>query len=113
MKDQWARLMRPGFVARAGLQQLRHFPRYFAAMEQRLDRLSADPRRDAVLMGSMSVVQERYLNQLTGRDEHLIPDGLGDVGWLLEELRVSLWAQQLKTARTVSVQRVEKALNEL
>jgi len=113
MKNQWGRLMQPGFVARAGTEHLRHYPRYFAAMEQRLDRLAIEPRRDAVLMGTMAVVQEGYLNQLSGRVDDLIPDDLADVGWMLEELRVSLWAQQLKTPRPVSVQRVEKALKEL
>jgi len=113
MKDQWGRLMQPGFVAHAGLEHLRHYPRYFAAMGLRLDALTVDPRRDSVLMGTIVVPLRRYLDQLSGRDDGLIPDDLAEVGWMLEELRVSLWAQQLKTPRPVSPQRVEKALNDL
>ena len=61
----------------------------------------------------VSAVQQRYLDQLSGRDDGLVPDDVADEGWMLEELRVSLWAQQLKTPRPISVQRIEKALNDL
>ncbi len=114
LKGQWERLLHPGFVAEAGIDALRHYPRYLAAMGVRLDKLQADPRRDAVLMGSVAGVQASYLNRLAA-----LPAGqpasqeLQNVRWMIEELRVSLWAQELKTAQPVSVQRVEKALREL
>ncbi len=111
MSGQWARLMGAGWVAAAGVEALRHYPRYFAAMEQRLEKLPGDPRRDAVLMGTVAGVQSAYLQ----RWESLRPGeppgtGLRAIRWMIEELRVSLWAQQLRTAQPVSVSRIEKAL---
>jgi ATP-dependent helicase HrpA len=111
MSDQRARLVHPGFVTEAGLGALRHYPRYFAAMVARLDKLASDPRRDAVLIATVAGVQAAYLNRVAA-----LPPGepageeLRHVRWLIEELRVSLWAQQLTTAQPVSLQRVERAL---
>ena len=114
MRSQWARLMQPGFVAEAGVEALRHYPRYFAAMGQRLDKLPGDPRRDAVLMGTLAGVQAAYLHQVEGLRAGERPgSGLRAIRWMIEELRVSLWAQHLRTARPVSVGRIEKALAEL
>jgi len=109
--DQRGRLVYPGFVTDAGLAALRHYPRYFSAMEARLDKLPLDVRRDTVLMATMAGPQAAYLSRVAA----LAPDGLpGEelraVRWLLEELRVSLWAQRLTTAQPVSLQRVERAL---
>ncbi|MGI8433152.1 MAG: ATP-dependent RNA helicase HrpA, partial [Nocardioidaceae bacterium] len=111
LKAQWSRLVYPGFVAEAGAQALRHYPRYFAAMEVRLDKLAVDPRGDAVRMASMAGVQASYLNHIDNASPDLpLSDELSEVRWMLEELRVSIWAQQLTTARSVSVPRVERAL---
>jgi ATP-dependent helicase HrpA len=111
LADQRARLVHPGFVTEAGLAALRHYPRYFAAMQARLDKLAADPRRDAVLAAQVAPLQASYLNRVAA-----LPAGepageeLRAVRWMIEELRVSLWAQQLTTAQPVSVQRVARAL---
>jgi ATP-dependent RNA helicase HrpA len=114
MKGQWSRLVYPGFVAAAGLAALRHYPRYFAAMQYRLDSLAADPRRDARSMASMAGVQAAYLHAVAAQPaDGPLPVELLEVQWLLEELRVSLFAQHLKTHRPVSVQRVQKTLSEL
>jgi len=113
LRAQWSRLFAPGFVTRAGIAQLRHYPRYLEAMGIRLDRLPGDLRRDATLMASMAHVQESYLHQLAGRDGQDLPPKIAEIGWMLEELRVSLWAQQLRTPRPVSVQRVEQSLRNL
>jgi len=111
LSDQRGRLVYPGFVTDAGLAALRHYPRYFAAMEVRLDKLPGDVRRDAVLMGTIAGPQSAYLNRLAALPPGELPgEELRAVRWLLEELRVSLWAQQLTTAQPVSVQRVERAL---
>ncbi|MGH3470787.1 MAG: ATP-dependent RNA helicase HrpA, partial [Nocardioidaceae bacterium] len=110
LSAQVARLLYPGFVADTGIEALRHYPRYFAAMEARLDRLVDDPGRDAVLMSSVSPVQEAYLHQVQSLRSGLAEPALVEIRWLIEDLRVSLWAQQLGTARRVSTQRIEKAL---
>ncbi len=114
LKGQWERLIYDGFVTDAGVEALRHYPRYLAAMATRLDKLQLDPRRDAVLMGSVAPVQAAYLDRLSTVPSGLpVSDRLREVRWMIEELRVGTWAQELKTARPVSVQRVEKALREL
>ncbi|HYO31527.1 MAG TPA: ATP-dependent RNA helicase HrpA [Nocardioidaceae bacterium] len=114
MKAQWAGLVYPGFVADAGREYLRHYPRYFAAMGERLDRLVMDPRRDARLMASMAGVQAAYSAAVSSLARGTRPEGaLREVRWLLEELRVGLWAQHLKTPRPISVQRVERALRDV
>jgi ATP-dependent helicase HrpA len=110
--DQRARLVYPGFVTDAGPAALRHYPRYFAAMGTRLDKLPGDIRRDSVLMGTVAGVQAAYLNRVAALPPGEPPgEELRKVRWLIEELRVSLWAQQLTTAEPVSVQRVERALS--
>ncbi|MEP6665480.1 MAG: ATP-dependent RNA helicase HrpA, partial [Nocardioidaceae bacterium] len=114
LKGQCERLIHPGFVAEAGLDALRHYPRYLAAMGARLDKLRADPRRDAVLMGPVAVVQTSYLNRVSALPVGQPPSqALQAVRWMIEELRVSTFAQELKTAQPVSVARVVRALREL
>jgi ATP-dependent helicase HrpA len=114
MKAQAARLVQPDFVSEAGADALRHYPRYFAAIEQRLDKLESDAGRDAVLMASVAGVQAAYLHQVDALPEGMpAPAALARVRWMIEELRVSLWAQQLRTAQPVSVARVERALADL
>jgi ATP-dependent helicase HrpA len=113
MKQQWAGLVYPGFVADAGRTWLQHYPRYLAAMGERLDKLASDPRRDAVLMASMAEVQAAYRSAVDGRPPDEVPsEALREVRWMLEELRVSLFAQHLRTPRPVSVQRVVRALRD-
>ena len=114
LKGQLERLVYPGFVADAGRAPLRSYRRYLAAMDARYDRLSADPRRDATLMASMAGVQTAYLDRVAALPDGQPPDDrLRALRWMLEELRVSLWAQSLGTAFPVSVPRVERALSEL
>jgi ATP-dependent helicase HrpA len=112
MKRQWLGLVYPGFVAGAGREALRSYRRYFAAMSERLDLLASDPRRDAVLMGTMASAQAAYEHAVEALPGGAPPGPtLVQVRWMLEELRVSLWAQRLGTPRPVSVQRIERALH--
>ncbi|MGH3508028.1 MAG: ATP-dependent RNA helicase HrpA [Nocardioidaceae bacterium] len=114
MKTQAGRLVHPGFVAEAGMAALRHYPRYYAAIGLRLDKLPGDPGRDAVLMGSVAGVQASYLHQVEALPQGMPPPPeLVRVRWMIEELRVSLWGQELRTAHPVSTARVEKALADL
>ncbi|MDX6324809.1 MAG: ATP-dependent helicase HrpA, partial [Nocardioidaceae bacterium] len=114
LKAQWARLVYPGFVSDAGLAALRSYPRYFAAMGERLDRLATDPHRDAAAMASMAGVLAAYQHAVSALPPGAQPsEPLRAVRWMLEELRVSLWAQRLGTPRPISVQRVERALRDI
>ncbi len=111
MQAQLARLVRRGFVAEAGAEQLRQIPRYLAAIVHRRERLDGQVARDRQLMDQITDLQDALLHQLDA-----LPDGRPpspaqrSARWLLEEYRVSLWAQHLGTARPVSDQRIRKAL---
>jgi ATP-dependent helicase HrpA len=99
-----------GFVRETGLARLRHHVRYLAAVEQRRERL-VDVGRDRQLMDQVTPLQEAYLHQLAALPDGRPPGtGLREVRWMLEEYRVSLFAQQLGTAQPVSDQRIRKAL---
>ncbi len=111
MRDQLARLVHRGFVAEAGLAQLRRYPTYLTALEQRRARLDEQPARDRQQLDRIADLQAAYLHQVAALPEGRPPSAaLRQVRWLLEEFRVSLWAQQLGTPRPVSDQRIRKAL---
>jgi ATP-dependent helicase HrpA len=114
MRGHLARLVRAGFVSEVGQQRLVDVLRYLRALSHRLDKLAESPDRDA---RSQAVVQqlEREYADLRGS---LSPDRRDDravreVRWMLEELRVSLFAQTVKAAYPISEQRVLRAMNEL
>ena len=115
MKAQLERLVHPGFVAEAGPEQLRRYPTYLRALSLRRAALDqgggAAVNRDRALMDRIAELQESYLHQVAALPEGRPPgERLRRVRWMLEELRVSLWAQQLGTAYPVSEQRIRKAL---
>ena len=114
LRGQLDRLVHPGFIADAGAAALRNYSRYLRAMLQRAERLSAGPgdlARDHELMARVEGLQLAWQHRIDA-----LPPGrpagarLREVRWLLEEYRVSLWAQQLGTARPVSDARIRKAL---
>jgi len=114
MKSQVGRLVHRGFVAETGLVQLRQLPRYLTAARSRRERLAESVNRDRALMDQVAALQEAYLNRLAALPAGRAPSaGLSQVGWMLEEYRVSLWAQQLGTALPVSDARIRKALDAL
>jgi ATP-dependent helicase HrpA len=103
-------LVYPGFLAATPWAQLSHLPRYLRALDRRLAKCAEDPSRDARHATTMSQWWQRYreradANRAAGRGE----PALDEFRWLLEELAVSLFAQELKTPFPVSIKRVEKA----
>jgi ATP-dependent RNA helicase HrpA len=111
MRAQARSLVAPGFVSRSGLGRLRDVGRYLEGIRLRLDKLGDRPDRDRAAMARVRALEDAFL---AARDA-LPPERRGapevvDVAWLLEELRVSEFAQVLGTARPVSEQRVRKAL---
>ena len=114
MKTQVGRLVYRGFVADVGAAQLRHLPRYLAAVAERRERLAAGVGRDRLLMDQFTGLQEAYLHRVDALPDGRPPSaGLVKVRWMLEEYRVSLWAQSLGTAYPVSDTRIRKALDAL
>ena len=111
MKAQVGRLVHRGFVADVGAAQLRHLPRYLDAVQRRLERLPGSVGRDRLLMDQVAALQDAYLHRVEALPEGRPPSAaLLKVRWMLEELRVSLWAQELGTAHPVSDTRIRKAL---
>jgi len=114
MKAQLARLVHPGFLSEAGPAQLRRYPTYLAALQQRraaLDAGGGAVNRDRQLMDRIADLQDGYLHQVGALPPGRPPgERLRRARWMLEELRVSLWAQQLGTAHPVSDERVRKVL---
>ena len=104
---QLQRLVPKRFALDTPWSQLQHLPRYLKAVTTRLDKLRADPARDTKLMSEIKPLEQRYsrrLAELKGtRDARL-----DDFRWQLEELRVSLFAQELRTPQPVSVKRLDK-----
>jgi ATP-dependent helicase HrpA len=111
MKAQVGRLVHRGFVADVGAAHLRELPRYLKAVQARLEKLPASVGRDRMLMDQVAALQETYLHRVAALPDGRVPSAdLERVRWMLEELRVSLWAQQLGTAYPVSDTRIRKAL---
>ena len=111
VRGQLAALTYPGFISRTGVAQLKHLPRYLRGISARLDKLPTAVAQDRVSQNEVARAMDRFV--AAGGRLPLPPDAperLVRVRWLLEELRVSLFAQQLRTAEPVSVQRIVKAL---
>jgi ATP-dependent helicase HrpA len=109
VKQQIARLLAPGWLARTPWERLQHLPRYLKAASLRLDKLRADPARDARLAAELASLEQPYRREAAARARQGAPSAeFEQFGWLLEELRVSLFAQELKTPVPVSVKRLGK-----
>jgi len=109
IKDQVDRLLAPGWLARHPWERLQHLPRYLKAASLRLDKLRADPARDARLGAELAALEVPFRRELAARARYGAPEpALEQFGWLLEELRVSLFAQELKTPVPVSAKRLAK-----
>ena len=106
MQTQLQTLIDKRFVAEQNYAQLAHFPRYLKAMQVRLDKLRADPARDARMLADWQSAAAPWQRAQKG-GRHGDPK-MDEYRWLLEELRVSLFAQELKTPMPVSVKRLQK-----
>jgi ATP-dependent helicase HrpA len=114
IRSQLKELMGPGFIASVPFERLKHYPRYLRAIAVRLDKLASNPERDANWQQQLARYWQAYQARLAADRARGIRDPrLEDLRWMLEELRVSLWAQQLKTPYPVSFKRVEKFCAEL
>ncbi|QKK01973.1 MAG: ATP-dependent RNA helicase HrpA [Pseudomonadota bacterium] len=107
MRDQLDDLMYAGFVNDIEAERLVHYPRYLAAMRQRLNVLEHDPVRDRQRMEAVAPWWRRYLDYLSSGGWYT--DALDDYRWLVEEYRVQTFAQSLGTSVKVSRQRLEAA----
>ena len=104
---QLARLMPKRFIALTPFNQLHHFARYLKAITARLDKYRADPARDATKLAELRPSEQNYW-RLVAERKGAVDDRMMEFRWLLEELRVSFFAQELRTPQPVSVKRLDK-----
>ncbi|MBI5257337.1 MAG: ATP-dependent RNA helicase HrpA [Burkholderiales bacterium] len=109
---QLQRLVPKRFLLQSPYAQLAHFARYLKAVTLRLDKLRADPARDAQRLAELRPLEQRYLRRLAEL-KGSADARLDEYRWLLEELRVSLFAQELRTPQPVSAKRLDKAWQQL
>jgi ATP-dependent helicase HrpA len=109
---QLQRLVHKRFVVDTPWTALNHLSRYLRALVMRLDKSRADPARDAQRLAEIRPLQQRWLRRVAER-RGAADARLDEFGWLLEELRVSLFAQELRTPQPVSVKRLEKVWQQI
>ncbi|WP_240980509.1 ATP-dependent RNA helicase HrpA [Ramlibacter agri] len=110
--QQLQRLVPKRFLAATPWTRLQHLPRYLKAIVLRLDKLRADPARDSQRQAEIKPQEQRYLRLLAER-KGVMDERMEDFRWLLEELRVSFFAQELRTPQPVSTKRLEKLWSQL
>ena len=108
IEGQLDRILSVQFLAQTAYPQWQHLPRYLKAVALRLDKYKADPKRDQVKLLEIKPLEQRYWRWIAERRGQQDERSL-EFRWLLEELRVSSFAQELKTPQPVSVKRLEKA----
>jgi ATP-dependent helicase HrpA len=114
VRTQLAELVYPGFVTATGRRRLPDLVRYLRAIERRLDKLPTTHNRDRQLMEQVHQLREEYDDMVARlpvdrrEDEDVV-----QVRWMLEELRVSYFAQSLGTAYPVSDKRIRRAIDAL
>lgn len=110
--QQLQRLVPKRFLTATPYPQLQHFPRYLKAITLRLEKWRADPARDAARLAELRPQEQRYW-RLVAERKGAMDARLQELRWLLEELRVSFFAQELRTPQPVSIKRLDKLWGQL
>ncbi|SDC15599.1 ATP-dependent helicase HrpA [Massilia sp. PDC64] len=108
MQAQLQGLVHKRFIAETEYSQLAHFPRYLKAMNVRLEKLRANPSRDAQLMAEWQTAATQFQRTVKNQPLKNLDPRMVEFRWMLEELRVSLFAQELRTPMPVSSKRLQK-----
>nr|WP_315479062.1 ATP-dependent RNA helicase HrpA [uncultured Rhodoferax sp.] len=106
--QQLNRLIPKKFLQATPWDRLQHLARYLKAITLRLDKYRADPARDATRLTELRPQEQRYW-RLVAERKGAVDERMAEFRWLLEELRVSFFAQELRTPQPVSVKRLDKA----
>ena len=108
VQAQLQRLLPKRFLVQTEWAALQHLPRYLKGVVMRLDKLRADPVRDTARHAELRPLEQRWVRRVA--DLRGAPHArMDEYRWLLEELRISLFAQELRTPQPVSVKRLDKA----
>ncbi len=114
IKAQLGQLVFPGFVTSHGWKRLADIPRYLSAIEKRMEKLAIDPNRDRAQMSRVeNVIQQwqQWLGKLTEKQKQ--QEEVQNIRWMIEELRVSLFAQQIGTPYPISDKRILQAMEQV
>lgn len=110
--QQLQRLVPKRFLTATPYTQLQHFARYLKAITLRLEKWRADPARDTTRLAELRPQEQRYW-RLVAERKGAVDARMQEFRWLLEELRVSFFAQELRTPQPVSIKRLDKAWQQL
>jgi ATP-dependent helicase HrpA len=108
IQSQLQGLIHKRFIADNEYSQLSHFPRYLKAINVRLEKLRGNPSRDAQLMAEWQSAASQFQRTLKNQAGKNNDPRMTEFRWMLEELRVSLFAQELRTPMPVSAKRLQK-----
>jgi ATP-dependent helicase HrpA len=108
IQSQLQGLIHKRFIADNEYSQLAHFPRYLKAINVRLEKLRGNPSRDAQLMAEWQNAASQFQRTLKNQAGKNKDPRMLEFRWMLEELRVSLFAQELRTPMPVSAKRLQK-----
>ena len=107
LRQQLSRLIAQDFILQTPAERMTHLPRYLKAISVRIDKLRADPMRDTRWMQELTLVEQPFW-RWAAQQRGAWSDRMIEFRWMLEELRVSLFAQELRTPMPVSVKRLQK-----
>lgn len=112
IQDQLDNLVFAGFVSAYGSQRLSDIVRYLKAIQRRLEKLPVDPNKDRLMTLTLANLEEQYKAVVKAYENKgsVVPDDVAEIRWMIEELRVSLFAQTLGTKYPVSEKRVKQAI---
>lgn len=113
IKRHLGTLVYPGFVTAFGISRLKDWRRYIQGVVKRMEKLPVDPPKDRQHQLSIDKIEAKYQAVLKVQPKGVVDPDVAEVRWLIEELRVSLFAQQLGTRVPISVKRIENYLAEL
>jgi ATP-dependent helicase HrpA len=114
IEQQLAKLIYPGFVLATPTQWLPHLPRFIQAANIRLQKAGQNLKQDTANSQAVFKLWQTYALEKEQREKHHEnTDELTEFRWLIEELRVSLFAQSLKTSVPISIKRLSKKLDTL
>jgi len=110
ISGQFQGLIYPQFVARTPFEQLSQLPRYLKGMVVRSEKLRTNLIRDQQNQGQLQVMYRQYLMLLKNYQPGNIPRSVAEIRWQFEDLRIALFAQELKTPSPMSIKRIEKII---
>ena len=114
IEAQLAALVGPGFATAAGASRLGDVARYLEAIERRIEKLRVDPVRDDGWTAQVRVAADEYAAEVAALPPGVEPGPeLREIRWMIEELRVGLYAHPMRTRYPISIKRIQKAIDDL